>query len=250
MISLASGPPTSAIVLERAPAAAVPAAAVAPPFIAASDRAANGGARAGILLESKASLARSRNGRASDEACSAAAASDARRLADSPTGTPPASAPADFEALCAATVGITQSLEATSVGYSRDGRSFARARRKERARNQKRAVRWADLEPSTGSAGASPSNWKRSRSHDARDGRSGWDEAGALASADDEEETHRKQFAQLAEKERTETQSFVAKVLNASLTGSPAGSEDEDSPSLSECTSGVGGIHPPAASEP
>lgn len=96
------------------------------------------------------------------------------------------------ETLEAATVGLTQSLEAASVGYTR---SAPRARRKERARNQKRVVRWVDLETSNDSAGGSSSTSKRSRSHEVHDERSNLDDVGIRPSAEQQE--HRKQFAEL-----------------------------------------------------
>jgi type IV secretory pathway VirB10-like protein len=186
------------------------------------------------------------------------------------------------QALEAATIGITESLGAASVGYSRDPKSAARARRRERARNQKRIVRWADLETSNGSANGSDSSsgksnvWKRSRSHDSYHERGKDDQPAQGGDAEDEAQRqafkdlvralehapvrprklaggHRvmvctcissrdpapvrarlalacltalSRFAQV-EKERTETQSFVAKALNASLTGSPVPSDDE-----------------------
>ncbi|KAJ1627005.1 hypothetical protein T492DRAFT_1028435 [Pavlovales sp. CCMP2436] len=129
---------------------------------------------------------------------------------------------------------LTDALEGASLGYAREPRNGLRAHREERARNQKRIVRWADLEPEVAAAeasGSSVSNVKRSRSHEVHGERSAElssavEEGDRLATGE-EEEAHHRLFAELAEKERTETQSFVAKALNASLTGSPVASDDE-----------------------
>jgi hypothetical protein len=84
------------------------------------------------------------------------------------------------QTLEAATAGITAALEAATMGYTPPApvRGASRSRRRERIHNQKRNVKWVDLEAPCGTTGfaatvcegdANPRTmqvWKRSRSHE------------------------------------------------------------------------------------
>lgn len=86
------------------------------------------------------------------------------------------------QTLEAATAGITAALEAASMGYGAPPapppKGAKVTRRRERMRNQKRVVRWVDLEAPSGATGSATGAgegegqpptmqvWKRSRSHE------------------------------------------------------------------------------------